>query len=68
MQAAIDPDTGEEVTRVEVVNYCYEFTWLGPEDEENSNVTSSCDDIVGTAAYAGLPCFEPLVWTTGENA
>lgn len=67
LQRAIDPETGEEISRVEVEKHCYEFTWLGPEDEETVNITSSCDDIAATAEYAGLPCFEPLVWTTGED-
>ncbi len=49
-----------------MTNECYEFTWLGPV-EDNINNTRSCDDLVlSNPSLVTLPCFEPLVFTQGE--
>ena len=51
---------GEILSEEDLITECYQFTWMGPE-EENTNSTLNCD------VYDALdqPCFEPLVWTSG---
>jgi len=50
---------------------CYQFTWVGPE-ENNLNDTTSCEALLtggltNDVTFDYVPCFEPLVYTRGEN-
>lgn len=49
------------ISREEEIIQCYEFSWMGPEGDD-TNKTEGCARL----ELAGRPCFEPLVWTTGE--
>ncbi|GAB0091540.1 uncharacterized protein DMENIID0001_063950 [Sergentomyia squamirostris] len=42
--------------------YCFKFTWLGPQYDNNSNfLESECEKV------DGIPCFRPLVVTYNSN-
>lgn len=59
-------ETGDNTQEPELVEeeiYCYHFTWVGPV-EDNANETELNCDLVNAL---GIPCFEPLVFTTGEG-
>lgn len=58
-----EEDENGNVAAVEPMDTeCYQFTWLGPEEDDLNN-TRSCDFLVAQ----DIPCFEPLVWTKGPN-
>ncbi|TRY70486.1 hypothetical protein TCAL_05416, partial [Tigriopus californicus] len=58
--------SGTEINRSPLDVYCYQFTWVGP-IEEDYNKTKSCEQVELNDAIPGSPCFEPLVWTIGPN-
>lgn len=58
--------SGAEIDRSPLDVYCYQFTWVGP-IEEDYNKTKSCKQVELNEFVPGSPCFEPLVWTIGPN-
>jgi hypothetical protein len=44
------------------VRRCIQYSWVGVVTDE-TNQTQSC----ASRLAMGIPCYEPLVWTEGEN-
>ncbi|ENN73722.1 hypothetical protein YQE_09672, partial [Dendroctonus ponderosae] len=43
-------------------SYCFEYTWYGPEYDNNSRTNDTCDDFKdNTRAGDSIPCAPPLV-------
>lgn len=48
-------------------SYCFQFTWLGPEYDNQTNYNGTCEEYFENTDSDGIPCKMPLVVTCENN-